>query len=60
MKTLRPLLPLILLTACSNPGRTPNGQPPLTTFTTNFNTLIGRFNQASPDQIQVVAMFSPT
>jgi len=50
----------ILTAACSKPGVTPAGQPPLTTFTSQFDSLVDRFNHASSDQIQVVAMFSPT
>jgi hypothetical protein len=40
----------------------PAGQPALSTFSpgAGFAQLIDRFNRATPGQIQVVAMFSPT
>ena len=60
-----PLLASALLIAgagCSKPGTPPAGQPPLTTFTqaSGFQAFVDRFNHASSDQIQVVAMLSPT
>jgi hypothetical protein len=43
-------------------GVPPNGQPAVATFTpaSKFESFVDRFNRASPEQIQVVAMFSPT
>ncbi len=53
---------LAILSACGGPGRPPAGQPAIGTFgpSNGFSALVDRFNRAPPDQIQVVALFSPT
>ena len=48
-----------LLSSCGKPGTTPNGQLPLVTLT-RLESVVERFNQAKVEQVQVIAMFSPT
>ncbi len=53
------LIAFLLTSSCSRPGASPTGQPPMVALS-RIDAVVERFNAASSEQVQVVAMFSPT